>query len=161
MLHDVAQDVYRRGRAGIRHVNVIDRAVEARVGVHVTARFLHLLVNAAAGARGGALEEHVFEHMRKAGAEPFALVNAAGHGPRLRGDDRRAVIFAHDDDQAVFERGEGDPGGRAGMSPLELGLLIADECRTGRVFGNATGANQFGAGRITGRARLRKINFQA
>ena len=114
VLHDVAQNIDRRGRAGVRHVNVIDRAVEARVGVHVTAGFLHLLVNAAAGARGGALEEHVFEHMREAGAEPFALVNAAGHRPRLRGHDRRAVIFAHDDDQAVFERGQGDAGGQGG-----------------------------------------------
>ena len=64
VLHDVAQDVNRRARAGGRHVNVIHRAVEARVGVHVTAGFLHFLVNAAAGAGGGALEQHVFEHVR-------------------------------------------------------------------------------------------------
>ena len=114
VLHDVAQDINRRGRAGVRHVNVIHRAVEAGVGVHVTARFLHFLVNAAAGARRGAFEEHVFEHVRKAGAEPVALVDAAGHRPRLRGNDRRAVVFAHDDDQAVFERGEGDAGGQGG-----------------------------------------------
>lgn len=38
------------------------------------------------------------------------------------------------------------PEGRAGLSPLELGLVIADKCRTARLTGNALGANQFGAG---------------
>ena len=93
-------------RAGVRHVDVIDRAVEARVGVHVTAGFLHFLIDAAAGARGGAFEKHVFEHVRKARAEPFAFMNAARHAPRLRRNHRRAVILAHDDRQSVFERGE-------------------------------------------------------
>ncbi len=119
VLHDVAQNINRRGRAGVRHVNVIHRAVEARVGVHVTAGFLHFLVNPAAGARRRAFEQHVFEHVRQAGAEPFALVNAAGHRPCLRGNDRRAVVFAHDDDEAVFERGEGDAGGQGGGYSFE------------------------------------------
>ena len=70
VLHDVAQDVNRRARAGVRHVNVIHRAVEARVGVHVTAGFLHLLVNPAAGPRGGAFEQHVLQHVRQSRAEP-------------------------------------------------------------------------------------------
>ena len=89
---------------------MIDRAVEARVGVHVTAGFLHFLVNAAAGARRRALEEHVFEDMRKSRAEPAAFMDAARRAPRLRGHDGRAVIFAHDDDEAVVERGELDAG---------------------------------------------------
>ena len=112
VLHDVAQDVDGDARAGVRHVNVIHRAVETRVGVHVTAGFLHFLVNAAAGPRRGALEQHVFEHVRQPGAEPAAFVNAAGHAPRLRRHDRRAVVFAHDDGQAVVERGQSDAGGR-------------------------------------------------
>jgi len=110
VLHDVAQDVYRSRRAGVRNVNVIHRAVEARVGVHVTAGLLHLLVNPAAGARGRALEEHVFEHVREARAEPAALMDAARRAPGLHGHHRRAVIFAHDDDQAVVQRGELDAG---------------------------------------------------
>ncbi len=48
----------------------------------------------------------------KPGAEPAAFVNAAGHAPRLRRHDRRAVVFAHDDGQAVVERGQSDAGGR-------------------------------------------------
>ena len=39
VLHDVAENIYRDTRAGVRHVNVIDGAIKAGVGVHVTARF--------------------------------------------------------------------------------------------------------------------------
>ena len=114
VLHDVAQNINRLHRAGVRHVHVIDRAVEAGIGVHVTAGFLHFLINAAAGPRGRALEQHVFEHVRQPRAEPAALVDAARAAPRLRGDNRRAVILAHDDGQAVVERGQGDAGRNRG-----------------------------------------------
>ena len=114
MLHDVAQDVNRRARARVRHVNVIDRAVEARVGVHVTAGLLHLLVNPAAGPRRGALEQHVLQHVRQSRAEPAPLVDAARHRPRLRRHHRRAVVLAHDDDEAVVQRGEFDAGRQRG-----------------------------------------------
>ena len=96
-MHDIAQDVQGDLGAGVGDINMENRAVEGGVGVHVTARFLDFLVNAAARARGGAFEKHVFEHVRKPGAQPFALVNAAGHAPGLRRDDRRAVVFAHDE----------------------------------------------------------------
>ena len=43
-------------------------------------------------------------------AKPFALVDAARRAPRLRGHDRRALILAHDDDEAVVQRGELDAG---------------------------------------------------
>ena len=106
VLHDVAEDINGLGAAGVGDVNVIDGAVEAGIGVHVAAGFLDFLVNAAAGAGGGAFEEHVLEHVGEAGAEPVALMNAAGPAPGLDGDDGRAVIFAHDDGQPVIERGE-------------------------------------------------------
>ena len=102
MLHDVAKNINGHTRACVRHVNVIDRAIKARVGVHVTARFLHFLINATARARGRAFEQHMFQHMRQPRAEPASLVNAASHGPRLRGNDGRAVIFTRDDREAVF-----------------------------------------------------------
>jgi len=51
------------------------------------------------------VEEHVLQHVGQPGAQPFALVNAAGHAPRLGRHDRRAVIFAHDDNQPIVERG--------------------------------------------------------
>ena len=110
MLHDVAQNINRLHRARVRHVNVINGAVEAGVGVHVTARFLHFLINATARARRRAFEQHVFEHVRKSRAQPFALVNAPRHRPRLRTDHRRAVVLAHDDDKAVFKRRKFDAG---------------------------------------------------
>ena len=115
VLHDVAQNINRRARAGVRHVNVIHRAVEARVGVHVTAGLLHFLVNAAAGPRRGALEQHVFEHVRQSRAEPAAFVDAAGHRPRLRRDDRRAVVFAHDDDRPLSSVVSVTPAGGDGV----------------------------------------------
>ena len=87
------------------HIDVINRAIERRVGVHVTAGFLHFLVDAPAPRGGGAFEEHVFEHVRQAGAQPFAFVDAAGLAPGLRRNHRRAMIFANDDGKAVFQRG--------------------------------------------------------
>src|SRR5450756_1522635 len=110
VLHDVAQNIDGLHRAGVGDVDVINGAVKAGVGVHVTAGLLDFLVDAAAGAGGGALEQHVFEHMRKPGTEPFVLMDAAGGAPGLRGDDRRVVILAHDDGQAIIERGDGDAG---------------------------------------------------
>jgi hypothetical protein len=63
VLHDVTEDIDRHLGAGVRHVDVVHRAVERGVGVHVAARFLHLLVDPAARAGGGPLEQHVFEHV--------------------------------------------------------------------------------------------------
>ena len=113
VLHDVAQDVDGHARASVGNVDPIHGPVERRVGVHVTARFLHFLVDTRAGPGRRAFEQHVFEHVRQAGAEPASLMNAAGHTPCLRRDDWRAVVFAHDDGQAVVERGE-PRAGRAG-----------------------------------------------
>ena len=106
VLHDVAEDINGLGAAGIGDVDVIDGAVETGIGVHIAAGFLDFLVNAAAGAGGGAFEEHVLEHVGEAGAEPVALVNTAGTAPSLNGHHGRAVIFAHDDGQPVIQRGE-------------------------------------------------------
>ena len=122
---------------------MVNSSVKRSIGVHVTAGFLHFLVNAAAGARRRAFEEHVFEHVREAGTEPATFVDAARRAPRLRGHDGRAVVFAHDDDEAVFERGEFD----AGRLRRDYGCIFCHfkMCRTGRVFGNAIWAIQFGA----------------
>ena len=110
VLHDVAQNINGLHRARVRHINMIHRAIKTRVGVHVTARFLHFLINTTARTRRCAFEEHMFKHMRQTRAEPRAFVNATGHRPRLRAHDRRVMIFADDDDEAVFERGEFDAG---------------------------------------------------
>jgi hypothetical protein len=67
---------------------------------------LHFLVDAAAGPGGGAFEKHVLQNVGKARPQPFAFGNAAGVAPGLGGDDRRAVIFAGDDDQAILQRRE-------------------------------------------------------
>ena len=110
VLHDVAQYINSRDGAGVGHVNMINRAVEAGVGVHVAPGLLHFLINAAPGARGRAFKKHVFQNVRQPRAEPGALVDAARGAPGLRGDDRRVVIFAHDDRQSVFKCGEYDAG---------------------------------------------------
>ena len=140
VLHDVAENIYRHTRAGVRHVNVIDRAIKARVGVHVTARFLYFLINAAAGASGRAFEQHMFQHMRQPRAEPATLVNAASHGPRLCRNHGRAVIFARDDGEAVFERHEFDAV-RDGRDRV-VGRMShrVNKLRAIRVFGKRRGA---------------------
>lgn len=104
--HDVAEDVDGNLRAGVWHVDVIDRAVEGGVGVHVAARILHLLVDDARGAVGSALEQHVLQRVRKSGAEPLAFVDGAGAAPSLRRDDGRGAILANDERQPVFQRDE-------------------------------------------------------
>ena len=121
VLHDVAKDVNGRVGTGVGRVNVKHRPVERCVSVHVTAGLLDFLINAAAAAGGGALEEHVLEHVSQAGAQPFAFVDAAGHAPRLGRDNRRAVIFANDDLQAVVQRGEGGAGRQRGDLRLVFG----------------------------------------
>ena len=112
VLDDVAQDVDGDARAGVRHVDVIDRSVERRVGVHVTAGFLNLLIDPAAGACRRAFEKHMLEHVRKTGAEPRPFVDAAGLAPHLRGDDRCGVVLAEDEGQAVVERDDADTSGQ-------------------------------------------------
>ena len=84
VLHDIAENVDGDFASRVRHVDVKDGAVEGRVGVHITARFLDLLIDAAAGPRSGAFEEHMLEHMRHARAQPFTFVNTPGHAPGLR-----------------------------------------------------------------------------
>ena len=115
VLHDVAEHVHGDARAGVRRVDVIHRAVEARVGVHVAAYVLHLAVNLPRRPRGGAFEEHMFEHMAQARAEPAALVDAPRLRPRLRGNDGRAAVLAQDDGQPVVERGDGGAGRDGGQ----------------------------------------------
>jgi hypothetical protein len=86
-----------------RDIDPIDRAIERGIGVHVTAGFLDFLVDPAWAAGGGAFEEHVFQDMREAGAEPASFVDAAGAAPGLSGDDGRAVVFADDDGETVVQ----------------------------------------------------------
>ena len=120
---------------------MIDGAVEGSVGVHVAAGLLDFLVNAAAGAAGGAFEKHVFENMGKTGAEPGAFHHAPGVAPGLGRDDRRAVVLANDDDQAVVQRVLADAGGsgrnRAGAIPVFAagGVVVADRA-VGGAFGH-------------------------
>ncbi len=102
--HDVAENVHGDLRARVRHIDVIDGAVERRVSVHVAARVLHLLIDFPRRPIRRALEEHVFEHVRETGAKPLVLVNAPRAAPRLRGNDRRRFVFANDERERVIER---------------------------------------------------------
>ena len=137
VLHDVAQNINGDPGSGVGNVDVIDGAVEGSVGVHVAAGVLDFLVNAAAGAAGGAFEKHVFENVGKAGAEPMALHHAPGVAPGLGGDDRRAVVLANNDDQPVVQGVQADAGGsgrnRAGAIPVfaARGLPVGVNCGGG------------------------------
>lgn len=103
VLHDIAKDINCDLGAGVRDVDVIDRAVERRVGVHVSARVLNFLIDAAGFPRGCSLKEHMLQHMRHARAQPSAFIDAAGFAPGLSGDDGGTVIFADDQRQSIFE----------------------------------------------------------
>ena len=121
VLHDVAENIDGNFPAGVRHVDPIDRAVERRVGIHVTACLLHFLIDAVGRTGRGALEEHVLQAMRKPGTQPFAFVDAARLAPCLRGDDGRAVILADDQGESVRQRAEADAGRNRGRRGWRFG----------------------------------------
>jgi hypothetical protein len=85
----------------------------------------------------------VLQHVRETGAEPFAFVNAPGHGPGLDGNNGRTVVFAHNDGEAVVECGEGDA--RRDGSDVAVGFCFAHlgKVEWTKVFGNGRGANGF------------------
>ena len=124
VLHDVAEDVDGDLPAGVGDVDPIDRAVERRVGVHVTTGLLHLLIDAVGGASCGALEEHVLETMGEPGSEPSSLIDAARLAPGLGGDDGRAVILADDQREADWQCAEADAGRNRGRGDKGLGTGV-------------------------------------
>ena len=103
ILHRIRQDLHRFGRAVRRNVNPIHRPVKTGVGIDVAAAILHLLGNLAAFAFLCALEKHVLENVRKAGAQPFALLDTAGPAPGLHAGHGCAAIFLHNDGEAVLQ----------------------------------------------------------
>ena len=94
--HRVGQNIERARDPFPRHVNPKDGSIEGSIGVDVAALVLHALRDRIGRARPGALEEHVLENMREAGAEMAAFVDAARAAPSLHACDRRAPIGLHD-----------------------------------------------------------------
>ena len=147
VLHDVAENVDGHAGAGVWDIDPIDGAVERGVGIHVAPGFLHFLIDARPRARGGAFEQHVFQDVRQAGAEPASLVNAAGHAPGLSCDDRRAVVLAHDDGQAVVERDGAGAGRTSGMPGGRLFRRTAKGSNNGSVHGTIKARTGMNCGR--------------
>ncbi len=79
----VGKNVERRQGMIGRKIDVIDRAVERRVGVEMAAQVLDLLRQLAVAARRRALEHQVLKQVRESRAEPAALVDAAARAPEL------------------------------------------------------------------------------
>ena len=63
VLHNVAQNINCRDRAGVGHIYIVYRAVEGRVGVHITAGFLDFQIDAPHAAGFGAFKKHVLENV--------------------------------------------------------------------------------------------------
>ena len=106
----IAENFQRLQRAIGRKIDVIDGAIKRRVGVEMTAEVLDLLRHLAVAARGRALEHQVLEQMRKPGAEPRRLVDAARGAPELDGDDRRGVVGLDEDVEPVGKLANFDGG---------------------------------------------------
>ncbi len=102
--HRVGEQFERDRHALRRDIDPIDGAIEGRVGVDVAAGVLDALGKVARAARRRALEKHVLENVREPGAEMAVLVNAARLHPHLHAGHGRAVIFLHDDAEAVRQR---------------------------------------------------------
>jgi hypothetical protein len=85
-----------------RHRLVVVGAVEPGGAVERAAGPLHELEVLVGLDVRGALEEHVLEQVREAGAS-LALVRRADVVPQVHRDDRRGVILREHDQQAVGE----------------------------------------------------------
>ena len=48
-------------------------------------------------------EQHVFQNVGQPCTEMLVFIDASGRAPRLHARHRRAVIFLHDDGQAVWQ----------------------------------------------------------
>ena len=140
VLEDVGEDVHRHPGAGVRDVDPVHGPVEGRVGVHVAACRLDLLVDPPRAAGGGSLEEHVLQHMREARPQPAALVGAARPAPCLGAHHRGGAVRRQDQLQPVVEAYQFHAVGQR-----------RKEC--GGVPGAGQGGVQFGqgAGRLGGR----------
>lgn len=82
-------------------VDVIDGAVEGRVGIPVSASGLDGICEFGSGEVFGAFEDHVFEEVRKASAEELVFVDATGFDPELGTNDRSGRIGVEDESEAV------------------------------------------------------------
>ena len=90
--HGVREDVDRDSSVLGGQIHVVNRSIKRRVRIDVPAMRLNGQRNLTAGTAGCALEQHVLQEMRQAGAEICPLVNAAGFHPDLnRGDGGGAV----------------------------------------------------------------------
>ncbi len=125
--HRIGQDIERRAHARFRDIDPINRAIERRVGIDVTAHVLDRLRDRVRRAVLRSFEKHVLEDVRQARAEVRVLIHAPGAAPSLHARDRRALVFLHDDGEAVrqnpFPRGgrrESDHGRSAGGGALKM-----------------------------------------
>ena len=85
-----------------RQRGVVDRRVEGRIGVDMSAESFDVACDGANGSPLGAFEEHVLVEVGEAFLTgPF--VGGADVGPDLELYDGRAMAFAKQDRQAVFE----------------------------------------------------------
>ena len=115
MEHGVGEHVDRDGGMLARKINVVNGAVERRVGVDVAAVGLHGRRNFPTGAARRALEQHVLDKVRKARAEIFSLVDTAGLDPHLHRCERRRAIGFKDQREAV-----GQDGALDGLAPKRI-----------------------------------------
>ena len=111
----VGDRFHRRREAFLRSIDVIDRAVEGRVGVGGPAAPMDRLGQFPVGEATRALEHHMLEIMGDARTLPTAFVNAAGAHPGLHGAKADARAMGIDDlepvrQHAALGHGTGDLG---------------------------------------------------
>ena len=92
VLHDVTQDFGGESCAGVGNGDVINRAIERSVGVHLSARILDGMIDLQPVTVACALEQHVLEHMGHSGTQPFALVNRPRTAPSLNGHHGSGIV---------------------------------------------------------------------
>ena len=103
MQHRVGQQIDRHARVFARQIDVIHRAIKRRVSVNVTAMGLDLGRDFPPRAPRRALEQHVFEIMRKPRAEVLAFVNTPRFHPDLHRGQRSRTIGFQDQRDPIWQ----------------------------------------------------------
>ena len=102
--NEIHQSFQKYRQRGARSVDVVNGSVEAGVGIPMATGGLHGIREDVTGEIPSALENHVLEKMRNAGAKVLVLVHGAGSYPDLGADHRcggiRISRKSSDDDSA-------------------------------------------------------------
>ena len=104
MHHNIGQHVDDLLKGGRGRIDIIDRAVECRVGIDRATDSVHLPANGLTVPTRGPLKKHVLQIVREAGAEEPVFVDAPGLDPDLHRNDLAGKVRPVHESEAIGQR---------------------------------------------------------